>query len=100
MRGADEQSTERARALRALSTDAEAKLWNRLRARMLGGHKFVRQAPIGRFVVDFLCREQRLIVEVDGGQHNDNPDDAARDEWLRSHRYRVLRCSEEHRRRS
>jgi very-short-patch-repair endonuclease len=91
MRGANEQTTERARALRALSTNAEAKLWNRLRARMLGGHKFARQVPIGRFVADFICREQRLIIEADGGQHADNPNDTMRDEWLRRHRYRVLR---------
>jgi very-short-patch-repair endonuclease len=91
MRGADELSTERARALRALSTDAESKLWNRLRARILSGHKFVRQVPIDRFVVDFICREQRLIVEVDGGQHASSKSDAARDNWLTDRHYRVLR---------
>jgi very-short-patch-repair endonuclease len=91
MRGAKEFSTNRSRELRNLSTDAESKLWNRLRARMLGGHKFVRQIPIGPFIVDFVCREKRLIIEVDGGQHATSTSDAARDKWLIGHRYRVLR---------
>jgi len=51
----------------------------------------VRQEPIGPYVVDFACRERRLIVEVDGGQHADNQDDVVRDRWLTEHRYRVLR---------
>ncbi len=50
-------------------TDAEAKLWQRLRARQLGGYKFRRQCPCGGYIVDFLCVERRLAVEVDGGQH-------------------------------
>jgi very-short-patch-repair endonuclease len=91
MRDANHFSTGRARELRSLSTKAESKLWNRLRARMLDGHKFVRQAPIDPFIVDFACREQRLIVEVDGGQHATSTNDAARDKWLIEHRYRVLR---------
>jgi very-short-patch-repair endonuclease len=65
-------------------------LWNRLRARQLDG-KFVRQQPIGSYVVDFVCREKRLIVEVDGGQHADSARDAVRDRWLCEHNYRVLR---------
>jgi very-short-patch-repair endonuclease len=56
--------------------DAERKLWRHLRARTLGGFKFVRQEPIGPYLVDFVCREQRLIVEVDGGQHADRSRDA------------------------
>jgi len=51
----------------------------------------VRQEPIGPYVVDFVCREKRLVVEVDGGQHADNRRDAMRDQWLIDHRYRVLR---------
>jgi very-short-patch-repair endonuclease len=54
-------------------------------------HKFVRQEPIGRYVVDFVCREQRLVIEVDGGQHATDTRDAVRDKWLAEHRYRVLR---------
>jgi very-short-patch-repair endonuclease len=66
-------------------------LWNRLRSRQLEGFKFVRQEPIGRYVVDFLCRDRRLIVEVDGGQHGSNESDSVRDQWLRQRNYRVLR---------
>jgi len=91
MRSAKEFSTERARSLRSDSTEAEAKLWIRLRARAFGGYKFVRQAPIGPFFVDFVCREQRLIVEVDGGQHATSATDTTRDKWLLDHQYRVLR---------
>ncbi|KAA5601943.1 endonuclease domain-containing protein [Blastochloris sulfoviridis] len=68
MRGANQPRTHLARHLRRQSTDAETALWQRLRSRALLGRKFVRQVPIDRFVVDFVCREERLIVEVDGGQ--------------------------------
>jgi very-short-patch-repair endonuclease len=61
--------TQPARSLRQRSTDAERKLWSRLRDRRLMGFKFKRQAPRGRYVVDFLCVEAALAVEVDGGQH-------------------------------
>jgi very-short-patch-repair endonuclease len=91
MRGPDKVRTERARRLRRQSTDAERKLWNRLRSRGIDGHKFVRQEPIGPFVVDFVCRESRLIVEVDGGQHATDQRDVVRERWLRDHHYRVLR---------
>jgi very-short-patch-repair endonuclease len=67
MRGAREVRTERARRLRRDATDAELALWRRLRSRSLDGHKFVRQEPVGPFTVDFICREARLIIEVDGG---------------------------------
>jgi very-short-patch-repair endonuclease len=91
VRGASEIKTGRARNLRKTATDAESALWHRLRSRSLGGHKFVRQEPIGRYIVDFVCRERRLIIEVDGGQHADNQRDAVRDKWLADHNYRVLR---------
>jgi very-short-patch-repair endonuclease len=91
MRGAREIKTGRARSLRQAATDAENALWHRLRSRSLGGHKFVRQEPIGRYVVDFVCRESRLIIEVDGGQHADNASDVVRDKWLVERNYRVLR---------
>jgi very-short-patch-repair endonuclease len=91
MRGADEFKTERARRLRSAPTDAEAALWYRLRGRRLSGHKFVRQEPIGPYTVDFICRERRLIIEVDGGQHADSQSDAARDRWLSERNYRILR---------
>ena len=91
MRGAREVRTERARRLRRDATNAELALWRRLRSRSLDSHKFVRQEPIGPYTVDFICREARLIIEVDGGQHADNRHDVVRDQWLASHNYRVLR---------
>jgi very-short-patch-repair endonuclease len=91
MRGANRFSTNRARGLRRDSTDAERKLWYRLRSRSIDGFMFVRQEPVGPFFVDFVCRERRLVVEVDGGQHSENKKDALRDQWLANHNYRVLR---------
>lgn len=78
----------RARALRTGQTDCEQRLWARLRAHRLGGLKFRRQPPVGRYIVDFFCPEQRLIVELDGGQHQDR---AACDASLRAQGYTVLR---------
>ena len=91
MRGARETKTKRARGLRRAATDVENALWHRLRSRSLGGHKFVRQEPIGRYVVDFVCRESHLIIEVDGGQHAESAHDVVRDKWLVEHNYRLLR---------
>jgi len=91
MREADEVRTKRARRLRGNATDAEAVLWHRLRSRSLDGHKFVRQKPIGPYIVDLMSRERRLVIEVDGGQHAESPRDVARDKWLLDHNYRVLR---------
>jgi len=91
MRGANLIKTARARRLRSNSTNAELRLWNRLRSRVIDGDKFVRQEPIGPYVVDFVCRECRLVIEVDGGQHADNERDRVRDRWLNEHNYRVLR---------
>jgi very-short-patch-repair endonuclease len=89
MRGAKVVKTQRARRLDA--TDAERKLWYELRSRSILGFKFVRQEPIGPYVADFACRERRVIVEVDGGQHADSERDVARDRWLTDQGYRVLR---------
>jgi very-short-patch-repair endonuclease len=91
MRGAKVVKTQRARRLRRDSTDAELKLWYRMRSRSILGFKFVRQEPIGPYVADFACRERRLIVEVDGGQHAESERDLVRDQWFADHRYRVLR---------
>jgi very-short-patch-repair endonuclease len=66
-------------------------LWRRIRNRQLDGCKFVRQEPIGPYYVDFICRERRLVVEVDGGQHADNPRDRHRDRDLAEWGYRILR---------
>jgi very-short-patch-repair endonuclease len=80
-----------ARRLRAASTDAERRLWSRLRLRQLG-QRFRRQQPLGPYVVDFVCFERRLVVEVDGGQHADHADyDMTRTRWLESRGFRVLR---------
>ena len=91
MRAANVTKTALARRLRKHSTAAERKLWRYLRSRSLVGLKFVRQEPIGPYIVDFVCREKRLVIEVDGGQHAENAADTARDRWLAEHRYRVLR---------
>ncbi len=91
MRGKDRQATPRSRRLRRDATDAERRLWNCLRDRRLGGFKFVRQEPIGPYVADFCCRETRLVVEIDGGQHADSKRDRTRDAWLLGRGYRVMR---------
>ena len=73
------QKPKRARRLRVLQTDVEWKLWFELRDRRLNGHKFRRQMPIDRYVVDFACIESKLVIELDGRQH------ALRDESMRTH---------------
>ncbi|MBY5369046.1 DUF559 domain-containing protein [Rhizobium laguerreae] len=83
--------TDQARTLRRNETEEEYHLWSDLRARRLNGYKFARQVPLGPFIVDFLCREQRLIVEVDGFQHADSTSDQRRTEWLNVNGYFVLR---------
>ena len=81
-----------ARSLRRRSTDAERLLWRRLRARQLDGLKFRRQEPIGKYIVDFVCFERRVIVEVDGGGHAaEKGKDSQRDGWLRERGFKVLR---------
>jgi very-short-patch-repair endonuclease len=83
--------TVRSRQLRVSQTDAETKLWNGIRNRQIDGHKFVRQQPIGRYICDFVCREKLVVVEVDGGQHSESARDEARDRYLRTQGYRVMR---------
>ena len=81
-----------ARALRKNPTDAERFLWRRLRLRQIDGQKFRRQQVLGSYVIDFVCLEKRLIVELDGGQHAERvPYDAARTAWLETQGFRVLR---------
>lgn len=83
---------ERARALRREQTDAEAKLWWRLRAGKLPGYWFKRQVPLGPYIVDFACLKAGLLVEVDGGQHADQVErDDRRTTWLESQGFRLLR---------
>ena len=76
--------------LRQNPTEAESRLWSRLRGRRLNNHKFRRQVPIGPYIVDFLCVEQRLIVEADGSQHSEDID-APRTAFLEAQGYRVIR---------
>jgi very-short-patch-repair endonuclease len=81
-----------ARHLRRRQTDAEWKLWQILRAGRLRGWKFRRQQPIGRYIVDFVCFEKRLVIELDGGQHQDRAgEDRERDDWLAAKGFEVLR---------
>ena len=60
---------ELARELRKNMTDTERRLWSKLRGNQFGGFKFRKQAPIGRFIVDFVCFDRKVVVELDGGQH-------------------------------
>src|SRR3979411_1273107 len=80
-----------AKALRANMTEAERRLWYFLRAHRFKGTKFKRQAIIGRYIVDFVSFNRRLIVEVDGGQHADSETDGRRTRWLEDQGFRVLR---------
>ena len=84
--------TSRARRLRKDSTKAERLLWDHLRSRQLAGYKFRRQAILGSYIVDFVCFEKRLVIEVDGGHHGEQAGyDRQRAEWLESQGFRVLR---------
>jgi very-short-patch-repair endonuclease/succinate dehydrogenase flavin-adding protein (antitoxin of CptAB toxin-antitoxin module) len=80
-----------AKSLRISMTDAEKHMWFLLRDRRLKGYKFRRQVPLGTYVVDFVCLPARLIVELDGGQHAEAVNEVARDAWLRSQAFTVLR---------
>jgi lysyl-tRNA synthetase class 2 len=90
MRGKQDHSRER--ALRHNQTEAERRLWESLRNRRLGGHRFRRQHRIGPYYADFACTEAALIVELDGGQHLQQAGhDAMRTAYLERRGYRVLR---------
>ncbi|MBF0484482.1 MAG: endonuclease domain-containing protein [Candidatus Omnitrophica bacterium] len=82
--------TSSARSLRSDPTLAEKELWWALRYRSMGV-KFRRQAVIGSYIVDFVCYEKKVIIEVDGGQHFENRKDVVRDGWLKSQGFKVLR---------
>ena len=85
------EATNFARTLRQGGNAAEAVLWISLKGKRLGGHKFVRQFPIGKYFADFLCRSRALVVEVDGSQHVGKTSDRERDEFMRSAGYSVIR---------
>lgn len=83
---------ENAKLLRSNQTEVEQRLWHRLRAHRFMGLKFKRQKPIGKYIVDFVCVDAQLIIELDGGQHAKAlAYDEERDAFLRSHGFRVLR---------
>jgi adenine-specific DNA-methyltransferase len=81
-----------AQRMRFAPTDAEAALWHNLRAGRLADHKFKRQQPIGNYIVDFVCFQRKLVVEVDGGQHVEaKPHDDLRTAWLETQGFRMIR---------
>jgi very-short-patch-repair endonuclease len=77
--------------MRAEATKPENVLWQALRNRQLAGLKFKRQVPPGGYILDFVCFEARLIVEVDGGQHAESNRDVERDRVFESQGFRTLR---------
>ena len=88
------QKVNAARELRRKQTDAENVLWAALRNMRSDGVKYRRQHPIGDYIVDFVSLEKRLVIEVDGGQHNENTNiekDTERTKWLEKEGYHVIR---------
>ncbi len=82
--------TARARDLRNNATDAERVLWQAISARKLSGIRFNRQVPVGPFICDFVARSIGLVIEVDGGQHDDAVD-AERTRYIQAQGFRVIR---------
>ena len=78
-----------AKILRKRPTEAEKFMWRYLRSKQLEGLKFRRQEPIGNYVVDFVCYEKKIIVEIDGGQHCVERD-GNRDRWLESQDFKIF----------
>ncbi len=90
--GRGQQALNNAKNLRTNQTEAEQRLWYHLRAHRFMDLKFKRQKPMGRYIVDFVCEEHRMIIEIDGGQHAEQATyDQRRDAWLCSQGYTVLR---------
>lgn len=90
----EQRKTKLARQLRSNQTDAEKILWYQIRAKRFHTLKFKRQQPIGDYIVDFVNLEKKLIIELDGGQHNEETNiqkDTARTTWLEKEGYTVLR---------
>jgi len=80
------------RSLRREMTDAEKLLWRHLRMEQFDGYKFRRQHPVGKYILDFVCLEASLVLEVDGGQHAEDSDkDGIRTRWLEDKGFRVMR---------
>ncbi len=87
-------ANQRARRLRKNPTDEERIVWQNLRLKRFGGYRFRRQHPIGPYIVDFICLERKLVVEIDGCQHGEERHigrDSRRTAWLESKGYRVIR---------
>jgi len=84
-------SIEQAKKLRRTMTEAEKAFWYKVRDNRLNGYKFRRQMPVGKYIADFSCLECKAIVEIDGGQHNDNGDDVIRDRFLNDLGFQVVR---------
>ena len=98
MRGLHIVETRRARALRGNASAAERQLWNRLKNRGLGGYKFTRQQPIGPYIADLVCRESKLVIELDGATHSSNDEiegDKRRSWFLEAEGYCVIRFTNE-----
>ena len=88
------KTTEKARILRKNMTKQERILWTFLRKKNINNLKFRRQYPIGNYIVDFICNEKKLIIEIDGGQHNENKNityDQERTKYIESKGYKVIR---------
>jgi len=82
----------RSRILRNNSTDAERFLWQRLRGRQMGGYRFRRQVPIGSYIADFVSIDAKLVIELDGGQHQEKRAyDERRDRFMKTLGYRIIR---------
>ena len=83
-----------AKNLRNNPTEPEFTLWQYLRKKQLNGLKFRRQQPIGKYIVDFLCCSEKIVIELDGGQHNETSNfqyDTERDIFLKNECYKVIR---------
>ena len=94
MRGLRLHEARRSRELRQNQSEAERRVWRHLRNRQLGGFKFVRQEPIGPYFADLVCREEKLVVEIDGATHSTDEErshDAKRENLLQELGYRVGR---------
>ena len=91
MRGPQTARTNRARSLRKTDNDAERALWSVIQNRQLNNAKFTRQLPIGPYFADFACREERLVIELDGSQHLESDCDRRRDQFMVEEGWSVLR---------
>jgi len=88
------EQIEKSRDLRKNMTPQERKLWYIIKNRQFFGYRFRRQFPLGQYIVDFICRAKKIIIEIDGGQHNEIKNiqyDNKRTEYLISEGYKVIR---------